>query len=275
MTCFRRTHETVKSGATPMIPLRNVLAILFLCSLGLSMYLLVHKTALPHASLIDRAVTTGEPRQDSSRQPPFTATIKGYTYVLMPRASYDISGLVVSQHRGDALLNIYHKQDPGNTKDVCVVWGDNITNGSYLKMEYSSEEFSCYYTWSSVVTPPFSPERMSNTHLIPASDLIAEQIARIHIGDQIRMKGLLVDYRVADKHGHTIFTRRTSLTRTDTGNGACEILYVTELGVLQAGSHLPADARAYAWYATLGLLLSLGVVWLIRLNREASALMSP
>jgi hypothetical protein len=60
-------------------------------------------------------------------RPAFTTTIKDYTYTLTPRATYDIAGLVVSQHRGDALFNLYHQADPGNIRDVCVVWGGALT----------------------------------------------------------------------------------------------------------------------------------------------------
>src|SRR2546423_401595 len=84
--------------------------------------------------------------------------------------------------------------------------------------------------------------------ITPAGTAVARQIRAIRIGDQIRMRGLLVDYTVSSD-GREVFTRRTSLTRKDTGNGACEILYVTAVHVLRPGSRLRADAARYAWYA--------------------------
>jgi hypothetical protein len=242
---------------------QNCLALAFvLCVFG-AIYLSVRDIALPEASRVDDTIKEGEPLQAVSDQRVFTAIIKGYTYTITPRATYAISGLVVSQHRGDALFNMYHKADPGNVEDVCVVWGESIVNGSYRKVTYKSEEFTCYYGWSGILTPPFNPEKMSNNHLIPANDTVAHQIRGIRTGDQIRMSGLLVDYRVSSG-GRDVFTRQTSLTRKDTGNGACEILYVTEMHVIRPGSHLAADAAAYAWYTSLGLLVALGVVWFVR-----------
>ncbi len=242
---------------------QNWLAILFvLCVIG-AIWLSFRPVALPDAALVDSAIKEGEPLQEASDQRVFTTTIKGYTYTLTPRAAYDISGLVVSQHRGDALFNLYHKADPGNIKDVCVVWGEAITNGSYRKVSYKSEEFTCYYGWSGIITPPFNPEKVANNHLIPANDAVARQIDAIRVGDQIRMKGLLVDYKVSSD-GREIFTRRTSLTRKDIGNGACEILYLTDMSVVRPGNHLEADAATYAWYASLGVFVALGVVWLVR-----------
>ena len=130
-------------------------------------------------------------------------------------------------------------------------------------MTFWSGEFTCSYRWSGAVTPAFNPEKASNNHLIPADPVTAARIGAIHVGDQIRMTGLLVDYTVT-KDGGEIFTRRTSLTRGDTGNGACEILYVTGLSVVARGNHLQADAGRYAWYASLAVLVALGVVWFVR-----------
>jgi hypothetical protein len=228
-----------------------------------ALYLSFRDVVLPDATLVDASIKDSEPVQESTDRAPFTATIGGYTYTLTPKASYDISGLVVSQHRGDALLNLFHEADPGNVKDVCVVWGEVITNGSYRKVRFRSEEFTCYYHWSGVITPPFDPEKMSNNHLIPAAPSVAAQIDTIHVGDQIRMRGLLVDYRVT-KDGQEVFRRRTSLTRKDTGNGACEILYTTDLSVVAPGNHFETDAVRYAWYASLGSLLAFVAVWFAR-----------
>jgi len=252
-----------RDNRLPMKALQRCLAILFAAGVAAAIALSLRDTALPDASAIDDAIKQGEPLQEASDQRRFSAVIKGYTYTLTPRATYDISGLVVSQHRGDALFNLYHKADPGNIKDVCVVWGEIITNGSYRKVSYRSEEFTCSYSWSGVITPRFNPEKISNNHLIPASPAVARRIRAIHVGDQIRMKGLLVDYSVASD-GREVLTRRTSLTRTDTGNGACEVLWVADISVLRPGNHLLADAAAYAWYASLGLFVALGAVWFAR-----------
>jgi hypothetical protein len=239
------------------------LAVSFVLCVICAIYLSFRDVALPDASLIDRTITEAEPLQEISEGRAFTTIIKGYTYTLTPKATYDISGLVVSQHRGDALFNLDHKADPGNIKDVCVAWGEAITNGSYRKVRFTSGEFTCSYRWSGVITPPFNPEKASNNHLIPANDTMARRIRAIHVGDQIRMTGLLVDYKVT-KDGREIFTRRTSLTRSDTGNGACEILYVTDLSVVARGNRGQADAGSYAWYASLALLAALGIVWFVR-----------
>src|SRR5438552_11043656 len=168
--------------------LRGGLAILLVACVAGAIYLSCRDIPLPDASLIDSTIAQGEPLQEGTDQRGFTRTIKGYAYAITPRAAYDISGLVVSQHRGDALFNLYHKADPGNIEDVCVVWGEAITNGSYRKVSYKSEEFTCYSSWSGTLTPPFDPTKMANNHHIPADDAIARRIRAIRIGDQTRLK---------------------------------------------------------------------------------------
>ena len=246
-----------------MRTLQHGLGILLLACVICAGYLSAREVALPDVPSIYSAIKEGEPLQEISDAKPFTTTIKGYRYALTPKATYDISGLVVSQHRGNALFNLDHKADPGNIKDVCVVWGESVTNGSYRKVKFRSGEFTCSYSWSGAVDPPFKPEKASNNHLIPADRAIARKIRAIHVGDQIRMTGLLVDYKVT-KDGRDIFTRQTSLTRGDTGNGACEILYVTELSVVARGDHWQADAGSFAWYTSLALFVALGIVWFAR-----------
>jgi len=238
--------------------LQHYLAVALLVCVAGAVYLSLREVALPDPSRIGSAIRETEPLQEASDGRPFAIVIKGYTYAITPRATYDISGLVVSQHRGDAFFNLGHKVDPGNIKDVCVVWGDAVTSGAYRKVTFTSS-----FSWSRNFTPPFNPEKASNNHLIPATAAIDRQIRAIHVGDQIRLTGFLVDYTVT-KDGQEIFTRRTSLTRSDTGNGACEILYVTGLSVIAKGDHFQADAGRYAWYAGLAVFAALGVVWFVR-----------
>ena len=246
-----------------MRALQHYLAVALLVCVAGAVYLSLREVALPDVSRIAPAIMDTEPLQEASDGRPFAIVIKGYTYAITPRATYDISGLVVSRHRGDAPFNLGHKVDPGNIKDVCVVWGDAVTSGAYRKVSFTSGEFTCSFRWSRNFTPPFNPEKASNNHLIPATAAIDRQIRAIHVGDQIRLTGLLVDYTVT-KDGQEIFTRRTSLTRSDTGNGACEILYVTGLSVIAKGDHFQADAGRYAWYVGVAVFAALGIVWFVR-----------
>src|SRR5262249_11276455 len=135
---------------------QDCVAIALALCVAAAIYLSFRDVALPEASGVDAVIRESEPLQGPSAQRPFAVTIDSYRYALAPKATYDIPGLVVSQHRGDSMWNLYHKVDPGNIKDVCVVWGEDVTNGSSRKVRFSSEEFPCNYSWSGAISPPFN-----------------------------------------------------------------------------------------------------------------------
>jgi hypothetical protein len=61
----------------------------------------------------------------------------------------------------------------------------------------------------------------ANIHIIPASDDLARSLAGLHPGNIVEMGGMLVE---AD--GRDGWKWRSSLTRDDTGDGACELMWV-------------------------------------------------
>ena len=84
-----------------------------------------------------------------------------------------------------------------------------------------------FYTWSVREYP--IPRReietsSTNMHMIPANDEVARALKRVRVGDLVTMDGLLVE---ADRPGG--WRWRSSLTRDDTGAGACELVYVENL----------------------------------------------
>jgi hypothetical protein len=64
----------------------------------------------------------------------------------------------------------------------------------------------------------------TNVHIIPATAAIANQLLALRPGDQVTLTGHLVD--VLNPEG---LLWETSLTREDTGPGACEILYLSAI----------------------------------------------
>ena len=63
-------------------------------------------------------------------------------------------------------------------------------------------------------------------HMVPANDAIESRLKKLRPGQLVTAGGWLVDIR-----GPGGFSWNTSLRRDDTGNGACEIVYVEELKV--------------------------------------------
>ena len=187
---------------------------------------------------------------------PFEVTRKNVTYTVTPLYGYELWGLVVSYHHSASFVDISHKQwnDFLNTKDVCVIWGKNVETGVYRRMTFRNRDFTCYYRYPDQETGRiFAESCLANNHLLPADPLVAEAVLRARKGDQVRFKGWLVSYGIKGAP----YARRSSLSRNDRGNGACEVVYVTEFEILK-----PANE---AWRTLSKLSLVLGVFSLIAL----------
>jgi hypothetical protein len=85
--------------------------------------------------------------------------------------------------------------------------------------------------------PPASEREImyssGNMHIIPADDGIRREVFSLRPGEFVKLAGYLVDAR-----GPGGFRWSTSLSREDTGDGACELFLVESVEVLQppAGS---------------------------------------
>jgi hypothetical protein len=58
-------------------------------------------------------------------------------------------------------------------------------------------------------------------HMIPADENVGRALAAVRPGQMVRLQGWLVEARRGDG-----WTWRSSLTREDSGHGACEVVYV-------------------------------------------------
>jgi hypothetical protein len=208
-----------------------------------SMFLLVDR--LPGPKEIDRHLFSAPVQSPITR-----ATIEqgygGKDYRITPRFSYRLYGLVVSaRDLSGTWYNVDYFKDPFNVKDLCVIWGKNLSKADYKRVHFGSGLWTCYYKHPKDVT--FFPEELSNNHILPADEEVMKALANVRRGDQIFLKGMLVDYE-SEKAG----SRRTSTTRTDAGNNACEIVFATELKILKdANAQFEIVYRA-AKYLILG-----------------------
>lgn len=195
-----------------------------------------------------------EPRQGSTNPERFSFEYRQLAYEVDPVASYELYGLVVSHNDIQGIADIYHDADSVDTKDLCVVWGENLRHDGYRQARYESTPHFCWVEWDAGTT--FDLGAMSNSHLVTDNDALRARLEDVHIGDQIRFGGLLVNYR---DMRHPEYWRRSSLVRTDQGNGACEVVFFDELDVLVP--HAPGAwqaRRALPW--VVGVLLALMLV---------------
>ena len=194
-----------------------------------------------------------EPQQKRTQQRPFEFVFNGVPYRVEPEYEYDITGMIVSyrHHEGNSRMHA-RANDHLNMLDVCVIWGDNPHNNRLHKIDFWNGIFTCNIkTRDPVAWENFDMHQLSNNHLISDSEVIRKQVRKIKVGDQIRVRGYLAGYSSGGGS-----KRGTSTTRTDTGDGACETIYVEQFRILES-------ARSYwrisMWSSLLILILSLAM----------------
>lgn len=169
-----------------------------------------------------------DPVQSATSRPPFTFAYAGKTYRVTPVAEYELWGLVVAHNDISALSDIYHTSVSVDTKDLGVIWGDNLANDNYRRVEFRSGSWTLYLSCPPGLALRF--DQIANNHLITSDDEIRRQIGTVRVGDQIHLRGLLVNYQLPGARG---FVRKTSTSRSDRG---CEVVFVTALDILVPGT---------------------------------------
>lgn len=202
-----------------------------------------------------------EPEQVQVREPAFNTTVGEVTYTVNPLYTYEIQGLVVSMHDTSTWWNHLHREwnDKLNVVDFCVVWGRNTSSGIYRKPDYSSGQFTCNVRIPDQQTfMAFDMAGLSNNHVLTDNPRVAKQLRSVRIGDQIRLRGYLAEY--SHNHNGQPFRRGTSTVRNDTGNGACETVFIKSFDILQRGG---GPWRSLYWVAWL--MIGIGIVGWFRL----------
>jgi len=144
-------------------------------------------------------------------------------YHITRRARFEIRARVLSSE--SYYLNREADLSP---LDLALGWGVMSDQAVLDRIEVSQGN-RWYYTRYEM-PPPLSDEQIisnsGNMHMIPATGDIGKSLQELRIGDIIFLSGYLVDVD-HDSGWHW----RTSMSREDTGGGACEIVYVESLAV--------------------------------------------
>lgn len=170
----------------------------------------------------DGAIAPDEPVQADARGAP--AIVLG-RWTLTPRATYEITARILGRedYRFDPIADLA-------PLDLALGWGPMSDN--QVLESFKVSQGARFYSWRPVTESlPIEfhevTQYSANTHVIPANAAVASKLDRLRLGGQVvQLQGLLVD-GVRDD-GMTI---RTSLTRTDSGAGACEFLLVQQVVV--------------------------------------------
>jgi hypothetical protein len=139
-----------------------------------------------------------------------------------PLAGFSMHGRVLS--REDYVLGEEAKYSP---TDLAMGWGpmDDASMTSALNISQSGRWY--HYSWGSE-GPPL-PENViikssANMHMIPADISVARSLKSVKTGDAVDIQGWLV--RIDQDNG---WHWQSSLSREDSGGGACEVVYVCSI----------------------------------------------
>lgn len=144
--------------------------------------------------------------------------------------SYDIRALVVST-KDYSGTSVNSQLAP---RDLALAWGSVAAHNDTTDFHW--QQSGRFYSWrlsSYAELAPFGSEdevnrHSANNHVIPADEEIAKKLKKIRVGDYIRLKGYLVNITAKRDDGADYYWN-SSTTREDTGDGACEVIYVTEV----------------------------------------------
>jgi len=171
--------------------------------------------------------TSGDPIQTSYKsEEPIVKEIKNGHFTITPVAEYKLSGMVVSKET---------YSDDWNAKvsliDLAIVWG-KLADPEYEKYVSFSQRNRWYfyeYKPESPLDNSYILSHSSNNHIIPATENISLALKTISRKEKVMLEGFLVNLKGTYKGG-TVYWN-TSLTRKDSGDGSCELFYVTKARV--------------------------------------------
>ena len=188
----------------------------------------------------------------------FSFSYRKKKYKVRKVAKYELWGLVVSHNNINSFWDAYHDKDSLDTKDLCVLWGKNLKSKDFHRVKVWSGSWTCYFRYPGGIQ--FYKHELSNNHLITNNEAIRAKIANVRIGDQVHLSGYLVNYKRDEPRWRW---RMSSTSRMDTGNTACEVIFVDKLKVLSKGTpiwYFFAGFFFWVWVIALVLIIAVFVI---------------
>lgn len=177
-----------------------------------------------------QSALTHEPRQTPTSRQPFSVEWHGVRYRVEPVYDYELTGMIVSYRHHDGETSRMHRRanDHLNMADLCVVWGDTAQSPNLDRLEFWNGIFTCnVHTSDRAAWESFDVTELSNNHLLSADEGVRDRVLTVQVGDQVYVRGMLASYGAGGSK------RGTSTTRDDTGNGACETIFIDEFRIVQ------------------------------------------
>ena len=151
-------------------------------------------------------------------------------YRLKPLARFSLDGRIL--HRK---VYRYDRQAKLVPVDLAVGWGP-MSDQAVLDQIKITQSMR-FYWYEYQLPPPIPKERIishsTNLHIIPATSAVLSFCKSLRQGELVHLEGELVEAT-----GPELGAWRSSLSRTDTGNGACELMLVQDCSRIS-----PADIK--------------------------------
>jgi hypothetical protein len=161
---------------------------------------------------------TSQDKLEAVTLPDGSLSFPGYTFTNPERFELDARVLSVRDYRSGREAEL-------SPRDLALGWDRMMEDAVVEQIEISQS--GRWYRWRSDNFP--IPRReietsSANMHMVPANEQVARQLEEVDEDDRIRIVGQLVDISAADG-----WRWRSSRTRTDTGNGACELVLLEQI----------------------------------------------
>ena len=143
---------------------------------------------------------------------------------LQPLAGFSIEARVLG--REDYRMG---READFSPTDLALGWG-RMTEDAVLGQLQISQGGRWYrYSWKNDPPIPLGEivRSSANMHMLPADDAVAAALGDVEAGDRVRIDGWLVQVNAPDG-----WRWRSSLSRTDTGAGSCELLWLERIELL-------------------------------------------
>jgi hypothetical protein len=147
-------------------------------------------------------------------------TLNGYQ--ILPLADFSIEARVLSTKH----YKLGREADLAPV-DLALGWGRMSDETVLARIDISQS--GRFYFWRTDDFPIPREEietHSANMHMVPADQLIERQLEQVRPGQIVTISGQLIEAQASDG-----WRWRSSLTREDTGNGACELVLVKSLSV--------------------------------------------
>ena len=147
---------------------------------------------------------------------PTTFMLDGYQ--LTRKAKFEIRARVLSKEP-------YYLNRTADLSPIDLALGWGVMSDTRVLDRIDISQSARWYRTRYELPPPVPEQQIifnsSNMHMIPARKDIERSLKNLRVGDIVQLRGYLVD--VDHDSG---WYWRSSMSRSDTGDGACELVYV-------------------------------------------------